>query len=441
MRYTSLSRRIERLATNRWARQALLTLLRSVMFGISAIGIGIGYSLFRNQEPPFAVLLAIGLGCVAVGGGFLLWRRRLSTQEAARQLDQRFHLNEQLATALEMQQRGPVEGVGVVLLEQANTTSRQVQQYIERHQRRIWPEAAATFALVLLGLGLFVLLQLGDTTELPTAEALPPLVPPENVEQPPPPEENQAAENNTAPQAGAETGVSEAGAFDQESASALADALRDQSATRPAADALDQGDAAGAAESLRELADQAEQLSPETRRDLAQELQEAAARIEQNNPALADQVRESAYGMQEGQDHAEALENLADAVEQLAGNGQQQQAGTEGAPAGSDGQQQGDQGGSTGAGGSEASDAPPPPAMRERPYEPLGVDGVPLELESDGGGQASDGAGDAATSAGGSGFSPSQGAVADETVQIDEDPLRIPAELRDVVQEYFSPTE
>jgi len=73
----------------------------------------------------------------------------------------------------------------------------------------------------------------------------------------------------------------------------------------------------------------------------------------------------------------------------------------------------------------------------------LGVDGVPLELESDGPGNTpTQGNPDGPTapgggSAGGGGFS--SGSPSAAPVEIGDDPLRIPADLRDVVQDYFSP--
>jgi hypothetical protein len=225
--------------------------------------------------------------------------------------------------------------------------------------------------------------------------------------------------------------------YDQQSAETLADALRDQSVTRPAAESLDQGDVEGAAQNLRELADQADQLSDDTRRDLAQELRQAANEILPNNPEFAEQVRESAYGLQQsGQSTAEALENLADAVEQLDSSQQpgQQQA--------QEGQQQNQQDQQASGGGSVGNAPPDEQREQAESSERLGVDGVPLELESQGDGGGGSGDDESQTTAtGGGGFVDQADTPDDTTVRIGDDPLRIPADLRDVVQEYFSPTE
>jgi hypothetical protein len=185
---------------------------------------------------------------------------------------------------------------------------------------------------------------------------------------------------------------------------------------------------------LRELADQGDQLSPETRRNLADELRGAAAQMEQDNPGLAEQVRDSAYGLRQSEERSgEALENLADTVEQL-DDGNQPSAQAPQSTNSESGQQ---------SGGSQPSGGPSQPVeQRERSHERLGVDGVPLELESQGDGDVpTEGDPETMGSGGGGSFQTGQQPVSDELVQVDEDPLRIPADLRDVVQEYFSPAE
>lgn len=439
MRYT-LRRRLERLATDRWARRSLRTLLRSAWVGLALMCVGLGVQMVLGWHITVELLGALALACVAVGAIRLL-RPRLPVPAVARQLDHRFDLHEQLATALEVSQRGTPEGVEVRLLEQAHMTTTQVQQHIARQRRYPWSEIAALLAVACLVLGMLLLTMLFDPGRQLAAEPLPPLVPPTDMSNPPRPE--TPPDQPQPEQAGGQgtTGAADAaGGFDQQSAEALADAMRDQSATRPAAEALDRNDAAGAAQRLRELADQSGQLSDDTRRDLANELRGAAAEIEGSNPELAEQVRESAYGLQqEGQSTAEAFENLADAMQQLDGAPQQAQQGEPGEP----GQPDQSQPGVPGQRGGGAASNAPFSGQRElpQPSERLGVDGVPLELESQGDGQTPS-QGDPATLApGGGSFEPGEGTPGDAaTIQIGEDPLRIPADLRDVVQEYFSPT-
>jgi hypothetical protein len=439
MRYP-LQKRLERLASDRWARRSLRTLLRAAWLGLSLLCIGLGLRLLLDLSLSLELLGALALTCVAIGAALLL-RRRLSARDVARRLDNRFGLHEQLTTALEISTRPyPPEGVELNLLEQAAVTTTRMQQHIARRRRNPWPEIAALGALALLTIGLVVLLGLGMPFQRPAAEPLPELVaPPEVGQQPPPPQQQPQQENpglggdqNAA--GSTEVGEQQNTGVDQQSAEVLADALRDQSATREAAESLDQNDPAAAAQSLRELADQSDQLSAETRGDLADELSAAADQIEPINPELAQQLRDSAYGLQqEGRSTAEALESLADAVAQLGSSGPPQQQAQQG-------QQQPGQQGQT-PGGAGAGNAPPSEQReQQQPSERLGVDGVPLELESEGdqGQVPTEGEAETTSAASGGGFQPGEGEVSEDVVQIGADPLRIPVDLRDVVQEYFT---
>jgi hypothetical protein len=439
MRYP-LQKRLERLATDRWTRRGLRTLLRSAWVGLAVLCIGLGLNLLLGWDLAIEILLSLALACVGIGA-LLLLRRRMAAHDVARRLDRRFGLNEEITTALEVSNSGQAEGVAQHLVERAYATTGKVQQYVARTRRQPWADMLTLAALALLCLGMFVLLGLVPLGPQTAAEPLPELVPPDEIAQQEEPEQQpeqqQPEQQPGLGEGGAQNNVSESGsssAIDQQAASALADALRDQSATRPAADALDEGDLEGAAQSLRELADQGDQLSPETRRNLADELRAAAAQMEENNPGLAEQVRDSAYGLRQSEERSgDAIENLADAVDQLDDGGQPaaqapQNTNTE----------QGQQ-----SGGNQPSGGPSPPVeQRERSHERLGIDGVPLELESQSGGDVpTEGDPETRGSGGGGSFQTGEQPVSDELVQVDEDPLRIPADLRDVVQEYFSPAE
>jgi hypothetical protein len=428
----SLQIQLDRLASDRWARRGVRMLLRASTLALSLVCIALGANLLLGLPLRWSWVGAVALLCIA-GGAVLVLRPRMRAPEVARRLDRRFRLGEQLSTALET---GPqAEGVGAYLHEQARRTMAQIRRQVVARQRFPWAELAMVLALALLLAGMVVLSGIGRRPPDAAAEPLPPLAAapdpderfPEEPFQPPPGSQPGPGPGD----------VAAPGPGDAAAAAALADALRDQSVTRPAAEALDQGDVAGAASSLRELADQASQLSEDARGDLAEALRDAAGQIEQTDPALADQVRQSADGLDQGpQEAAEALENLAGAVEQL-GQGQQQGGGQQGQGQGEQ-QGQGQQQGGSGAGQGSL-----PGEQRESTSsDRLGVDGVPLELESEGEGDTpAEGEPDGPASAGGSSgsgdFSP--GSQSGERVEIGDDPLRIPADLRDVVQDYFSP--
>jgi hypothetical protein len=448
---SSLHNRLQRLAKDRWAQRGIRTLLHCMTLGLSLMSIGLGISLLAEWTIELEILGAIALLCIAIGAFFLL-RPSLKTHDVAQRLDRRFELNQQLVTALEVSHTRNPEGVEVHLLDHATRTAHHLQRHIASRQRFPWSEIGTLIALALVIIGLLLIMGMNSPAMPTAAEALPPLVPPDELPtQEEFPEEPFAGEQGGSGETPDPNGEGQpemspegGGGSDQESMAALADALRDQGATRPAAEALDQNDAQGAAQELRELADRSDQLEPETRNDIADAMQEAADDIGADNMPLTDQLRQSSYGMQlDEQSAAQALEELADAVEELGGENESPEQQGQGQPQNPEGNQ-GDQGqdGGSGAGGAEST------GQREldRPSERLGVEGVPLELEEEGEGSVpkdedTQQEPDSATSDSG-GFergSPDSNNEID-TETIGEDPQRVPPDMRDVVREYFSPS-
>src|SRR6185436_15817692 len=117
-------------------------------------------------------------------------------------------------------------------------------------------------ALSLVAIGLWVISGVGFPDLAGSPLPLPPLAsaqdPAQQLPQEPqaPGDTAQAAPGDTGQPAQSGTAAQNGAAGDPQAIQALADALRDQGATRPAADALDRGDLAGAAQQLRALADQ-----------------------------------------------------------------------------------------------------------------------------------------------------------------------------------------
>lgn len=100
----------------------------------------------------------------------------------------------------------------------------------------------------------------------------------------------------------------------------VADALDQNALTQPAADAIRNGDYATAAQSLRDVAQQADEMSPEAQEDLANALDDAAAATNETSPSLSNSASNAASGLREGGDAAEeGLRDLGDAVD-LAGD-------------------------------------------------------------------------------------------------------------------------
>ena len=435
---TSLQMQLDQLARDRWARRGVRLLLRTSSLALALLSVVVGLHLLLGWPLVTNWIMSLALGCIALGS-LLVLRPRMAATEVARRLDRRFGLHEQLTTALEVSPQAA--GVGAYLHEQSRRTLAQIRRQIMSHQRFPWLDLSLVLTLVPLLVGLLILREIEPARPPTTAEPLPPLVAaPATVkrdpQEPPPPPPNK-------PPSPEQSQVGVPGPGDAAAAAALANALRDQSVTRPAAEALDRGDTAGAAQSLRDLASQAGGLSDQARAELAQALQSAADQLAQANPTLADQVRASAEGIAPpSAEPTQALERLADAVAQLAqgqqpgqGQGQQPAQGQQPQPA------QGQSGGGAGQGSL-------PGQQREVSRERLGVDGVPLELKGDGSGNTPTSGeahgqptAESGTSAGGGGGGGgfSSDSQSGERVQMSDDPLRIPADLRDVVQDYFSP--
>jgi hypothetical protein len=247
----------------------------------------------------------------------------------------------------------------------------------------------------------------------------------------------------------------------QQALEALADAMRDQAATRSIAEALDRGDLAGAAEGLRRLADQLGELSEQARGQLGESLQEAAESIGENVPGLNQPLQSGSNALEQNDLRAaqQALEDLAEAIESIEetpqetaqaqpeSSGQPQESGqpqsgeSEQAEAGepSESQPQ-DQSGGSGAGAGEEGEGGDQPASEE---ERLAVEGQPLELESDSEledrvlqpAELDAEAGDELTD-----DSPfARQPLNTSTGDLGPDPLTYPWEKRDVIRRYFTP--
>jgi len=396
-----LIRQLRRLSAQRWRQYTIEQLIRSLSIGLLVACIGAMLPVFGFAPLPRSLFGWIIVGSTMVGCLRAL-KFRLTPTTAARRLDRRFGLQEQLSTALELQ--GAQVGVAGRLQAQAQESVQRVQRYLSRSRQPIWSEALMPVALLLMLAGLLMIVS-PPIPAVGEAEPLPDLLQPDPVATQPDPIPTEAA-------------LSPVPGNDLDVISALADALRDQALTRPAAEALDQGDLAGAADALRELADQMGEISPAAREALAESLREAARAIDQTRPDLADQLRATADALQYGDGVAGAtgMDALADALERQPT-----------APVA---------GGGGGAGNTPGSQ------RREQSFNPSGVDGTPLELTTDGSGQVPTTGTSAEQSTGASAgeLVIRPGSVnAGGPVQTATDPLQIPTDVRDVVRNYFSP--
>jgi hypothetical protein len=343
----------------------------------------------------------------------------------------------------------------------------QVQWYINQRQTAPWTDLLTLLALALVAGGLLLLSGISGMALNPLVASLPALPPSGTLPLPFPADDggpiagsdqfipldpgeemmpfrpgNAAGDQQPASTPAQTTQPS---AADPRTLEALANALRDLGATRPVADALDRGDTAAAAQRLRELADQAGALSEEARQAIGRALQDAARTIEQRDPALAGQVRQSARDIAGQQRAAQGLEELAQAIDRL-GQSSSASAPSSNEPGEGQANTPGGQPGQPGADGANQQSAPGSaagnnPSGEQRPIAPagrLGVEGQPVTIDAQGGGQGT-GVINNPDASMQSGVGTVSGGESGTGGAIGADPLRIPLDERDVVQEYFQP--
>lgn len=425
--------------------------VRGIWLGLLVVvgGLGLRLAGLALAWPYFVFPAAF----VAVVFLIYAWSSRPALSELVRGYDKHFNLNEVLSTGLEVarqaeQTQQPYGRIIQGLIDQTVQATGALRRRVATRPILPWSDLQMTLALALLVLGLLIP---GRWSRLPDAApiALRAIPTPAALDESKPPQPTDVAVAATAPPAGEELSPDDAAA-----AAAIADALRDGGATRSAADALDRGDPAGAASELRELADEVDQLSPEARSELADGLRDAARDLRPTQPQRADRLEQEANQL-EGTpaDAAEGLDDLAGMLDELGSEGNDVAQG-EGAPGNATGGTPGEnpEGGSEGGagqsgggagqglGGERRGDAthPPPPGGDVAPLPPAatndgpttsatGPQGPNVELGAGGRGATNSGS----TGSGG----------ADTPLVSEPDPLRIPPEYRDVVENYFSPPQ
>ena len=435
-------------------RNLLRAMVQALWLAVAVFGAGLALSLWRGWPLTLRqyALSGLGIGLLYIVVDLLL--NRVNTRYLARRLDERLGLHEQTATALDVAaqpgERSYVEGL---LLHQAGDTLAQAEQRVRRLGWLPWREIETLVATLFLAAGLYFLTGMGTGLPSVTPRPLPGLPGAAKQNQPPAfqPQAPDPAANPTG-------GLSDAA---RRALEALASALGDQAATAATAEALREGDVAGAADALRRLADQVNGLSQEGRRDVAQALRRGAQATQADAPSLADQLRRSANGVERGGTQAQrSLEDLAAELERLgqsqppppgaqpgqaqAGQGQGQGQGPgQGQGQGQQGQGQGRQGQGQAQGQGQGA-GQGTSQQKEGSDDRAGAEGVPVELAAQPDPsepptrRADPNAQTQGTASGGQfgqGGSPSSGAV-----QAGSDPLRYPWELRGVVQEYFTPS-
>jgi len=419
-------------------RRRLRLAVRATWLALAVWCIGLFARLIGISLQPF-LMLGLAILVLLVGLAYA-WLSHPSLARLAHGLDDHYELSQQLSTAVEVTRRGATYGVETRLLSETQGLLSRMRRYFASQPLVPWREVETLVAVALLAIGLTA----ATSPLLPIAQApvalpdLPAPAVPTDVAQPLP-SDQPVAEKEEPQQLTPEA---------QAASDAIADALRDNGATRSAAEALDQGNPEEAASDLRELADQADQLSDQARNDIAEGLRGAADQLRESQPGLADQLEQQADALERGgQEAAQALEDLARTVEQLDNAGEQAaQAQQPADQAGGQGQQPADQqqGQQSGPGQGAGEGL----GGEQRGAQNGGVqaqgDDLPLPQASPAGGPTTNARGPrgpvVSLDAGGTGATRNgDSRNADQPLPGAADPLAIPSEYRDVVEEYFSP--
>ena len=432
-------------------RRRLRLTVRALWIGLGIFAFGLLAGVFGLTGPWWMLI-----GPAAAAAIILIvqsWFSNPSLPRLLNDYDQHFQTDELLASGLEVARRFEQSGdtLGQIeerLVEQSSRAVHALRRRVHASALVPWREMEMLLGIGLLALGLFVIGR-NDANLSAAALAIPSLPTAEPVEQAQTPTDQPVAA--TPPPADAP-----ATPEDQAAADAIADALGGNSATSGAGSALEQGQTGQAASELRDLADQADQMSPEARGTLAEDLREAADQLQPSQPERAQELREQADQIQSDAASAEqGLDDLADLVEELGGNGDtvaegQPSAPDPSAPPGDGSTEEPEkQGGEEGQGGEGAGDGlgGESRGTQTNPVQPQG-DITPLPPDPDANGSLTSATGpqgpNVQLEAGGTrsddGASQAVGGGADAPLSGDADPLRIPPEYRDVVENYFSPT-
>jgi hypothetical protein len=247
-----------------------------------------------------------------------------SNKHAAREGDRRLGLEERLATAIELAERGPRGRFDGLQVRDAVGAGQRTSQRVVRIDGR-----EVAIAVVLVGVAALSLL-LRDlprpTLPLPNDQQLPMLELTDadgqaRAEVTDLPELSQdAAAQAATQQAQADPNLANRVELEQAERDALdrlSQALGRVSAAQPAADAIQRGDFSSARDLLSNLGEEADQLSDAAKQQLARSLQQAANATASTDRALADRERQAATALSRSNynEQRQALRNLADQVE------------------------------------------------------------------------------------------------------------------------------
>lgn len=314
-------RHLNWIARRVWLQRILAILVRSVWLGLIVACVWLMLDIQGGPEFRESAVGWIVAVCLVPGAIFAALVRP-TRRQVARMLDRSFGLQERMVTAVDNLGKGvpaPGERAPLVYLQVADAAN-VVAEFRGHPAFAIRPPVREVVMVIATGLllaSLYFLRGVGGEIPPTQAGAVPPFKP----------ASERFQEQLTNPSAASATQdlptLEEIEERAQRSNQAredllrLAEALRDHAVTSDAAEAIERGDYDEAADSLRDLAEQADRLSPASREQLARDLDQAASEISEGSQSLSEASRRAADGLREGDEPAkEGVRELGDAVEQ-----------------------------------------------------------------------------------------------------------------------------
>ncbi len=313
-----LTARIDRLTRTFGTSWFIGSMCRGLAIGLAAITTWAAIAAVTSLTPPSlptaVVIVLVGLAIGAVYG-WLIWPSRAQT---LRMLDQTFSLRERMVSAFE-RSHAPSRISRIQLADAAN----KFDEIAPEIPRSSWIPVREVVLCLLLAGALITIILMGMSSR--QVAALNPAPVPQFLlasermavrEQPvQSPPVSEAPTDNQASIAD----IQERGRTSQqarEDLDTLGEALEPHAITKPAADAIANENYDEGASLLRNAAESASTMDQAEREAMADDLDQAADQMSDQNPALSQATRDAANALREGGPSAEdALSSLANEVE------------------------------------------------------------------------------------------------------------------------------
>jgi hypothetical protein len=277
-----------------------------------------------------ALLITTGI-LVAIGLVFG-WRHRPDLRETATMLDNSFALSDRTATAFDHLTIGPnrIQGqphLAYLQIAEATNTVVMLNKHSALRVRPPVRELVLIAGLALLFLGLYLVRGTGAGLPLAGNSSVPAFVAAKDRLQQQPTIPTPPAEVNKAPSVEDVQKRADQSSATEQDLLKIADALADNPLTAPIADSIKAGDYQKAADQLNAVSSQVSQLSPESRADLADKLDQAADGMTGQHPDLQDATHKAADGLRSDPQQAQSsLSNLSDQISKTGQTVESQQA-------------------------------------------------------------------------------------------------------------------